>query len=123
MHREDDQDVHAYSGSRGGISHSGFGIASFAIAVIVGLLDFAIVVVAGIVDFSSPYGEDDRSPLAAPVVLGICGSVFVSLIGLVIGIVGLIQSQRKRAFAVLGVVLCSLLIVGVGMLMLFGTFV
>ena len=101
------------------MGHSGFGIASFAIGLIIGLLEVVFVVVAGVLGSSTPDGLNEHSPI--PVLLGcsICGDIFLGFIGLILGIVGLCQSQRKKVFAVLGVVVCALLL-GVAFLMQIG---
>lgn len=86
------------------LRHSGFGIASFVVAMAVFLM---IVLVGGIL----AYYELFRGGF--PETASVFGSLRIILIlvnlylilGLALGIVGLLQSNRKRLFAVIGAII------------------
>ena len=103
--------------------HSGFGIASFVIAIGAGLLEFALVVAAGVVEASTPGGMDENSPVAILLGLGLFGGLFAAFVGVVFGIAGVCQSDRRKVFAVLGLVFCSAVLLGVLGLMVIGLLV
>ena len=105
--------------SGGNLKHSGFGIASFAIGILSGLAEFAMVVIAGVMEASTPGGVNEEAP--AVILLGLCligGGL--ALLGIVLGIVGLVQANRSKIFAVLGLVFNALVILGVIGLMIVG---
>lgn len=81
---------------------------------------FITVVIAGLIEASSPDGMDETSPVAIMVGLAIFGFVGISLIALVLGIVGLFQSDRKKIFALLGTIFSALTILGIAALILIG---
>lgn len=92
--------------------HSGFGIASFVVVLAAGTLEFVLVVIAGILETTTPGGIDDDSPITILLGVAMIGGLFLDLLGIVLGTVGLCQRQRKKIFAVLGVVIGSLVFVG-----------
>lgn len=89
------------------LPHSGFGIASFVIGVIIvviGIATFLILSEAqrGIMNRSdSLAGESIAYSAIGYYVLAIPGSI----LGLVLGIIGLTKKQKRKLFAILGVVL------------------
>lgn len=100
--------------------HSGLGIASFAISVLSGILIFVMFVVAGVMESSTPGGMDEESPAAIMLGLSLFAFVFLSLLAFVLGIAGLFQSNRKKVFAVLGLVFSGMVIFGTVGLILVG---
>lgn len=102
------------------LKHSGLGIASFIVSIFSGGLMFITVVIAGLIEASSPDGMDETSPVAMMVGFAIFGFVGISLIALVLGIVGLFQSDRKKIFALLGTIFSALTILGIAALILIG---
>jgi hypothetical protein len=100
--------------------HSGFGIASFLITLAAGLLEFVFLACVGVLAVNNPAGLDENSPEVIFLGLGLLGGFFLSILGLVLGIVGLAQKNRKKAFAAIGVVFGSLILLGVGALFLLG---
>ena len=100
--------------------HTGFGIASFVIAIAVGLAEATLIVVARIIGASNPDGIDENSPLVMGLGLGVCGGMAVAVSGLGMGVAGLCQSHRKKTFAVLGLILNGLVVAGVLFLMVLG---
>jgi hypothetical protein len=100
--------------------HSGPGIASFVIALLVGVAVLILVVAAGVIEASTPGGMDEESPVVIAIGLGIFAAVFGALIGGVLGIVGVAQGDRRKTFAVLGLVLNGLVVVGLVFLVIIG---
>jgi hypothetical protein len=102
------------------LKHSRLGIASFCLAPVGGGIAFVLIVVAGILETSNPGGLDEQSAEAMLLGAGIIGSGILCLVGLALGIAGLCESRRKKVFAVLGVVMNLLAILGVGVVMVLG---
>ena len=94
------------------LKHSGFGIASFVIALAVGTLEFIVFVIAGILETTTPGGIDEDSPILMLLVIVMIGGLLLNLLGIILGIVGLCLRKRKKIFAVLGVVIGSLVFIG-----------
>lgn len=92
--------------------HSGLGIASFVLALALALIMFGLFVVAGVMEASTPGGLDEESPQAVAVGLGIIGTGFGNLVGLILGIAGLCQSGRMKVFAAIGVLLNGFILAG-----------
>ena len=96
------------------IPHSGPGVASFVIALGFGLMAFIAIAVALYDGATRPRGVPvPRSPAAAAIGLLVCAGVLGAVVGLVAGIIGLCSRDRKKLFAILGVVLNGLIIVAV----------
>jgi hypothetical protein len=103
--------------------HSGFGIASFVIALAAGALEFVLIAIAGILETTTPGSMDENSPLAMLLGVVMFGGLFLVLMGIIFGIVGLFQRDRKRIFALLGVIFGCLVIVGVLFVLVIGLLV
>jgi hypothetical protein len=100
--------------------HSGFGIASFLITLAAGVLEFVFLACIGVLAVNNPAGLNENSPEVAFLGLGLLGGFFMSILGLVLGIVGLAQRNRKKAFAAIGVVFGSLILLGIGAIFVLG---
>ena len=103
------------------LKHSGPGIASF----VIGLLSILLAVVAYAVIFVGLAEYADEGVLAMPGPEELAGnmslvggtllfffSLLLAVVGAVLGIVGCVIRNRRRVFAVLGLVFNALLIVG-----------
>ncbi|HET6879005.1 MAG TPA: hypothetical protein VFI31_02550 [Pirellulales bacterium] len=101
--------------------HSGLGITSFVMAILIGVFEFVMVLVAGLVEVSTPGGMDENSPTAMVIGFGVCGGMLLSAVAVVLGIVSLFQAQRKKLFGILGIALSCALFLGVILLMIIGT--
>lgn len=101
--------------------HSGLGIASFALSLLMGLIILGLVITAGVMEVTTPGGVDEESPQA--VVLGcfLIIAMLADLAALGLGIGGLIQKDRKKIFAILGTVFSGLTLLGTLGLMVAGT--
>jgi hypothetical protein len=99
--------------------HSGLGVASFIIGLVVIALTLLIIVLAVIVSVGSPPG-DTAYRMGMMVGTVVCGELVVCLVGVGLGIGGLFQGNRSRTLAVIGVILNGLVLFGGIVLMLIG---
>lgn len=110
--------------------HSGLGIASFTIFVSMALI-FAISLgsmamnLTGLIDVES--GQYDYEDLERQIAdmpglvlmsIALLGTLLGNFVGLILGIVGLVQKERKKVFAILGTVLNGVVILGLALLVL-----
>ena len=93
--------------------HSGMGIASLVLAILVGILAFLIIAVAGVLETTMPGGLDEDAPLTALIGLAIICCPLANLVGLGLGIGGLMQRRRKKLTAILGAIGNGLVFSGV----------
>ena len=103
--------------------HSGLGIASFVMSIFVGLTMFLCFMVAGIMQMQAErQGQssvDESSPIAIIIGLFILADILLCLVSFILGIAALFQTERKKVFAVLGIVFSVLIGIGtVGMIIL-----
>ncbi|MBA3312373.1 MAG: hypothetical protein H0T47_03635 [Planctomycetaceae bacterium] len=92
--------------------HTGFGIASFVLAILSGIAMLALFVVAGIMETATPEGLDEESIEAMAVGLGFFGFAMATLLAFVLGVAGLFQSNRNKTFAILGMLFSILTLLG-----------
>jgi hypothetical protein len=100
--------------------HTGFGIASFVVAIVAGLTEFTVCVVGGHIGASNPNGIDRNSPLMFTLALGVCGATVGALTGIGLAAVGVCQTRRNTTFAVLGLILNGLVVLCVLFWMMVG---
>jgi hypothetical protein len=100
--------------------HSGMGIASFLVSLVIGVGVFFIILIAGVVKATNPESLPDESIGTALIGLFVIACLFVNLIGIGLGIAGLVQKNRKRIFSVLGTIINGIVLLGVGSLILIG---
>lgn len=111
------------------LKHSGFGIASF-VLVIVTILLFCIMFVISFIGISDyinfetgevSYFDKDTGKVDMDmvtnnytIIAGLIGylCVFLLIIALILGIIGLVLKNRKKVFAILGVAFSSIFILG-----------
>ena len=94
-------------------THSGFGIASFALSLVAAFLGVLLIAVAGAIELSNPTGTDIESDAAMAIGLGLFILLGMLLLGTGLGIVGLMQRNRKKVFAILGTIFSALALVGI----------
>ncbi len=102
------------------LRHSGLGIASFVISLLAGLIIFFTVIVAAVVVRQQGGQGDPQSPALIVVGLVTFLFLFLALVGLVLGITGAVQAQRKKLFAWLGICLNAFVLLGTIGLMALG---
>lgn len=85
--------------------HSGFGISSFSIfcfAFLLMIITFTLTVIYGPLD---PDFVDEQSTLVVIIGFSWLFNALITLVGIGLGITGLFQKDKKKIFAVLGVIL------------------
>jgi len=100
--------------------HSGLGIASFILSIISGIFLFLIFAVAGMIESSTPGGMSEESPAAMLIGLFMLGFMFLTLLAVGLGIGGLLQSDRLKIFALLGIIFSACTLLGTVLLILIG---
>ena len=103
------------------LKHSRFGIASFILALVAGVFEFILIAIAGVLSAQAGSELDENSPEAMLIGLGVLGGFAVNLISLGLAIAGLCERRRNKVFAILGLVINILLVVGVCGLAAIGT--
>jgi hypothetical protein len=107
-------------GQRAHVPHSRLGIASlilsfFGVAALVGTIG-----VGTWLEITTPGGMAEDSPQAVLLGLGMLCAVFICLVGLSLGIAGVMQPDRKKISAVLGIVISVVALAGMMWLVLIG---
>jgi len=101
--------------------HSGMGIAAFITALCGAVLMLGLIVVAGIIETTTPGGMEETSMSAILVGLGLMGTALMQLVAFGLGIAGAVQADRRRVFAVLGLVFSIGSMLAVVLLMVIGS--
>jgi hypothetical protein len=110
----------AYKEDAGFGKHSGCGIASFVIAMTTGVLDLLLFVLM-VIDEVVSQGTTERSSVMLCIFATvIMAGGFANIVGVVLGITGLCQKNRKKLFAILGLVFNLAAIVMFGVLIVLG---
>lgn len=94
------------------LKHSGLAIASFVTSVVSGVAIFLVIVIAGVLETSTPGGMDDDS--AGTMIIGLLAIFFIltAIVALGLGIAGILQRDRRKVFAILGVTFAAVEIIG-----------
>ncbi|MDO8673286.1 MAG: hypothetical protein Q7O66_17915 [Dehalococcoidia bacterium] len=87
------------------LKHSGFGIASFMVAVAVGATELLSFSASLFLQTATPGGLRRTSPIAASLGFLMCSGIVMNLVGIVMAAVGSIIKGRKKTFSTLGLVL------------------
>src|SRR5207302_2799213 len=100
--------VHGYSSALVR-KHSKLGIASFLVALGFPLLLLVLFVIPA-VGYGRIDNQKDDEIFLIVIIFGGLGAPIIHFVGLVIGIAGAFQKERKRLFAILGIVLNGILV-------------
>ena len=103
--------------------HSGLGIASTILSVLVAVAIFALVVIAGVLHASTPGGISETSAEAIMVGLGIIGGIVLEFVAFGLGVAGFFQSDRQKLFPVLGTIFSAMTLLGTIGLIILGNMV
>lgn len=103
------------------MKHSGLGIASFILSIVIAFLIFLLLMVAGIMEATTPGGMDEESAGAMIVGLFTMLFMFIDFVALGLGIAGLFHRERKKIFAILGTIFSGVTFLGTVMLILIGS--
>jgi hypothetical protein len=107
----------------GPLKHSGLGVASFIIAIGAGVMIAIVVFLAAVIESRQPGALDaldHDSPGAMALGGAACFAFLLAIIGVGLGIAGVCQRERKTVFAIIGLVLNGLILLGGGCLVLIG---
>ncbi|NIK70000.1 MULTISPECIES: hypothetical protein [unclassified Paenibacillus] len=120
----------------GPAKQSGLGIASFILALVtlllvVGCVISATVFVSNVTGDAQGFLNEVEnmesegtlpSDLVPIMIAGLCiiASIGVAIIGLILGIVGAVQKNRRKVFAIIGIVLNGLIVLGTAGLVIIG---
>ena len=102
------------------LKHSGLGIASSVVSIIgsIGLLFF--IIIAGVVESSTPEGMDEESVGAILIGLFVFAFLGVSFVALGLGVAGLLQKDRNKTFAIIGIAISAVAFLGTLFLLIVG---
>jgi hypothetical protein len=84
--------------------HSKLGIASFILSIISIICIFILLIVAGTIEVSTPGGMDENSAAAAAIGMFYFLFTGFSIVGIGLGIAGLFAKDKKKIFAILGLI-------------------
>ena len=98
------------------LKHSGLGIASFIIALLQGFMNLVVVLIAGVLAAAGPQRGNEVGFMI--VGLLVLTGIFTHCVGAGLGIAGLVQKNRKKVFAILGLILNAVALLMVLSLML-----
>ncbi len=99
--------------------HSGLGIASFVISILMAILSIGIVALVTALTFTNP-NISDESPQMVLLGLGIMGSLAMMMVAIGLGIAGLCTRNRKKIYAILGLTFATVNALGIIGLMIIG---
>ena len=99
---------------------SGLGVASFTISLVSIVATIAVIGYAGYVEMTTEGGVAEDQTVAMLIGLAIFACIAMLLVGLILGIVGLLQKERRRTLAAIGVGLNGLFAILIGLIMWLG---
>lgn len=115
------------------LKHSGLGIASFVISLVclLSIIIFVIIAVGSVFSLADVYEGGaldpntvmDKAPMLVVSSFIILATMFVNVVGLILGIVGLVIKNRKKVFAIIGTILNGLVVGGVLLLSVIGAMI
>lgn len=100
--------------------HSGMGIASFVTSIVIGLSIMMCYFFIAFKTVASGGSIDSHSSFAIVTGLIILGLIMFDMIALGLGIAGVIQKDRKKIYAILGIIISAAMILSVVVLMFIG---
>jgi hypothetical protein len=102
------------------VTQSKFGIASFVVGVVVAVAESVMAGTARAAA-AAPGGIDEASPRAMTLLACVLVGLLLAFVGMLLGVAGILQPDRRRAAAVVGLLLNGLAIavivavIGIGM--------
>ena len=99
--------------------HSKLGIASFIMSVVITALIFLAIIFAGVMATSTG-GVDETSTEAIILGLVIIGMLLLDLVALGLGIGAIFQKDRNKLFAILGIIISAVTLLGTISLIVIG---
>jgi hypothetical protein len=101
------------------LPHSGLGVASFIISLIVIVLTVLVVLLSVVARANRAHHSTADAMLGITLLFG-CTGLLACVVGLSLGVAGVFQEDRNRTFAVVGIILNGLVILGTVALILIG---
>lgn len=102
------------------VKHSGLGLASFIISMVDVIIFVSVMIIGSMMASKSPMGLDETSPLLLTLGMLIIFSLILCLVGIGLGIAGIVKKNRKKLFAVLGLVFNVAFLLGIIILLVVG---
>lgn len=102
------------------LKHSGVGIASLTLSIVMGIVLIALVVIAGVMESSTPGGMDENAPSTVLLGLALLGSLGLEGLAFILGLIGLFMQNTKKITAILGVIFSGMIGMGIIFLMILG---
>jgi len=102
------------------LKHSGVGIASLTLSIVMGIVLMALVVIAVIMESSTPGGMDENAPSTVLLSLVLLGSLGLEGLAFILGLIGLFMQNTKKITAILGVIFSGMIGMGIIFLMILG---
>jgi hypothetical protein len=99
---------------------SGLGVASFTLSLVSIVATIAVFGYAGYVELTVEGGVNGDQSVAMLIGFAIFACIGMLLVGLVLGLVGLLQQERRRTLAAIGVGLNGLFVILIGLIMWIG---
>ncbi len=91
------------------LKHSGLGVASTVLSLVMGGIIFIVCLISAL--FGYTFGEDvQKSTVGMVLFFSVLACLITCIAGLVLGILGLLQKERKRLFPILGIVINSVIL-------------
>ena len=89
--------------------HTGFGIGSFVISILNGVLLLVLTVIAGVMDEKGITENDTEMQVVGILIFG---SIILAVIGSVLGVVSCFQKDKKKILGIIGLALNVLTVLG-----------
>jgi hypothetical protein len=102
------------------LRHSGLGVASFVLGLLTAIAIPALFATVVAIEMNTPGWIDQETPGLMALCLGILLAAVLALLGAILGIGGTVQRDRKKVFAVIGLVLNGAVALGVAALLVLG---
>jgi hypothetical protein len=99
---------------------SGLGVASFTLSLVSIIATVTVFGYAGYVEINTEGGVAGNETQAMLIGFAIIACIAMLLVGMVLGIVGLLQTERRRTLAAIGVGLNGLFAILIGLIMWIG---
>lgn len=94
------------------LTHSGIGIASFIISIVVTIETFITFLLSGVLAVITPGGLNQDSASAVIIGFVIIFFLIISVVGIGLGIGGMLQKKSNKIFSLLGLIFNLLLVIG-----------
>ena len=89
--------------------HSGFGVGSFVLSILIGSLMLILTITASVMDENGIVEDDTEMQVVGILIFG---SILLAVIGSVLGIVSCFQRDKKKVLGIIGLALNALTVLG-----------